>query len=76
MYLSIWTDLEWDQSKCLIFSPMYGLFIDKSLRKGKSDECYTYNNHKLSKESNFKICKIEVRIIRFGDLRNQKLKTN
>jgi len=39
---------------------MYGLYIHKSLKKGKSDECYTYNNHKLSKDSNFKICKIEV----------------
>jgi hypothetical protein len=57
-------------------SPMYGLFIDKCLRKGKSDECYTFNNHKLSKDSNFTICKIEVNLMRFGDFKNQKRKRN
>jgi len=40
--------------------PHYGLFIDKSLKKGFSFECQTYKNEILSTENHFIIDKLEV----------------
>ena len=38
----------------------YGLFIDKSLRKGSSYHCKTYNNETLSTKNHFTPTKLEV----------------
>ena len=38
----------------------YGLFIDKSLRKGSTHTCQTYLNEPLSSESHFKVKNLEI----------------
>lgn len=44
----------------LICRPFYGLFVNKTLKKGNTHECETFCNPMLTDEESFKIIKLEV----------------
>ena len=55
----------------LIPRPFYGLFVNKTLKKGNTHECETFCNPMLTDEESFKIIKLEVTLTRFGDSESQ-----